>query len=70
MVLLHTDLENVSANHVVTLKIERASFSKTPVTTDQSTPHHITEDRNFQTWYTIQYKIFLPADEQGTKWHI
>lgn len=44
LILLHSGHDHVSATHVVTLKIETASFSKTPVTTDQSTRHHTPED--------------------------
>jgi len=56
VILLHSGHERVSATHVVTLKTERACFSKTPVTTHQSTLHHIPENWNLETWYTIQSK--------------
>jgi len=49
VVLFQSGHEHVSTTHVVALKIERASFSKTPVTADQSTPYRITKDQNFET---------------------
>ena len=70
VILLHSGHEHVSATHVVTLQIEGASFSITPVTTDQSPPHHIPEDWNLETCFCMQYKIFLSPDEKGTKWRI